>query len=87
MIVVPHKRFVKKTAALSAPVQKALAERLRIFIEDPFNPLLHNHSLRGSLRNYHSINITGDYRLIYEKYDEHTVRLMDIGTHHELYGA
>lgn len=62
-----------------------LAEKLEIFMEDQFAVILNNHALQGSLRPYRSINITGDYRLIYDQYDIDTVRLIDIDTHSNLY--
>ena len=50
-----------------------------------FATILNNHSLHGSKKSYRSINITGDYRLIYELYDIDTARLIDIDTHSNLY--
>ncbi|PIR57292.1 MAG: type II toxin-antitoxin system YafQ family toxin [Parcubacteria group bacterium CG10_big_fil_rev_8_21_14_0_10_41_35] len=49
------------------------------------SPFANNHALSGDRQPYRSINITGDYRLIYEQYDEDTVRLIDIDTHSNLY--
>lgn len=86
MIFIRAGKFKKKTARLPRKIQKALAERLRLFAHDPFNLLLNNHALHGLLRSFRSINITGDWRLIYEQYDEQTVRLIDIDTHSNLYG-
>lgn len=85
MIFVRTKRFDKKIARVPKKLKRALAERLRLFESDPFTTLLNNHALHGSLRAYRSINITGDYRLIYEQYARHTVRLIDIDTHGNLY--
>lgn len=78
-------KFKKKVARLPVKIKLALMERLRLFAVDPFSFILNNHALHGSLRNYRSINITGDYRLIYEDYAENTVRLIDIDTHSNLY--
>lgn len=86
MIFVRTRQFKKKTAKLPKKIRLALAERLRLFAHDPFNVLLNNHALHGTLRSYRSVNITGDWRLIYEQYDEHTVRLIDSDTHSNLYG-
>ncbi|PIQ69178.1 MAG: hypothetical protein COV91_00175 [Candidatus Taylorbacteria bacterium CG11_big_fil_rev_8_21_14_0_20_46_11] len=86
MNVVPSSHFKKAVSKLPHKVKQALAKRLVIFMKDPFNVLLNNHALHGSLRSYRSINITGDYRLIYEDYARDTVRLIDIDTHSNLYG-
>ena len=87
MKIIPSKKFEKKVAKLSVPLKKALSIKLRIFAGDPFSAILNNHPLQGSMRGYRSINITGDYRVIYEQYDLETVRLVDVDTHHNLYGS
>ncbi|MDO8594734.1 MAG: type II toxin-antitoxin system mRNA interferase toxin, RelE/StbE family [bacterium] len=86
MKIVSSRQFEKAVSKLPKKVRQALAVRLVIFVKDPFNVLLNNHALHGSLRSYRSINITGDYRLIYEDYARDTVRLIDIDTHSNLYG-
>lgn len=85
MIVIPSSRFTKKASKLSKKIKGALALRIQLFMKDPYHTLLNNHPLQGSLRKYGSINITGDYRLVYEVYDEDVVRLIDIDTHSNLY--
>lgn len=47
-------------------------------------PLLRNHSVHSISTNARSINITGDYRAIYEK-NEHRTLFTHIGTHSKLY--
>lgn len=86
MRFVPSKNFEKKVAKLSTPIRSAMVKRLRLFAEDPFHTFLSNHALHGQKKDLRSINITGDYRVIYEQYDENTVRLIDIDTHSNLYG-
>lgn len=85
MIIIRTKHFSKTAIKLSAPVKRALAERLQLFMNDPFNRLLNNHALNGNMQIYRSINITGNYRLIFEQCDTEVVRLIDIDTHSNLY--
>ncbi|HCC06096.1 TPA: hypothetical protein DEP94_01910 [Candidatus Nomurabacteria bacterium] len=85
MKTIPCKKFEKKVAKLPKSIQEVLIYKLGIFIEDPFSAVLNNHSLHGSKKSYRSINITGDYRVIYELYDVDTARLIDIDTHSNLY--
>ncbi|PIR68810.1 hypothetical protein COX93_01450 [Candidatus Nomurabacteria bacterium CG_4_10_14_0_2_um_filter_30_12] len=66
-------------------IQKKALERIKIFTEDPFNFLLNNHALTGEYKNIRSINITGDYRVLFYYANENTVIFSDIGTHPELY--
>ena len=81
------KRFVKQYKKLSPKLKVRVRERINIFIQDPFNSKLENHSLHGEYEGFRSINITGDIRLIYELLNDGTARLGLIGTHHELYGS
>lgn len=83
--VISTKNFEKKFAKLPVKIKTQLGLRLQLFIQNPRNILLNNHALAGIYEGYRSINITGDFRLIYEEIDSSVVRLIDIGTHSELY--
>ena len=85
MITIETSRFTKKIKKLPTKIYDALKERAALFKSDPYHPLLNNHKLTGERRHQRSINITGDWRLIFEQYDENTVRLLDIDTHSNLY--
>ena len=87
MIVGFKRGFDKRTRRLPHPIRKALADRLRIFVESPHHPLLNNHALSGKLRGYRSINITGDWRVIYQPIGTDAALLVDADTHHNLYGT
>ena len=56
-----------------------------LFQRDPNDPKLKHHKLQGDLKDYYSINVTGDWRILYKKFDERTVILIRIGTHSPLY--
>lgn len=87
MLVVPTPRFVKKLKRVPSKIYLAFSERILMFRDDPRHPSLNNHALGGKRKHQRSINITGDWRLIFEQYDKNTVRLIDIDTHANLYGA
>jgi addiction module RelE/StbE family toxin len=86
IFIVTSRSFDKAAARLPSKIKAVLGERLKIFAIDQFAVCLNNHQLKGSLHRYRSINITGDYRLIYEEYDDAVIRLIDIGTHSHIYG-
>lgn len=86
MIVLTSKNYDKKSSKLDKKVRRALLNRLGLFISSPFHPLLNNHGLSGARQEQRSINITGDWRLVFELVDDKTVRLLDVDTHHNLYG-
>ena len=85
MIILSSGRFDKDIAKLPQKIHQAYLERLRIFALNPYHRLLNNHTLTGAYRGYNSINVTGDYRAIFEQISEDTVRFIRIGTHPQLY--
>jgi addiction module RelE/StbE family toxin len=61
---------------------------LEIFIQDEFNPILNNHSLKGKFAGYQSININGDWRALYSIQTINTKIIIIfevLGTHSQLY--
>ncbi len=85
MIVITHRDFDKKYSHLRKKLQRQIDERLFLFQEDESHPILHNHPLHGIYAGQFSINITGDYRAIYELINGNTARFIDIDTHGKLY--
>ncbi|OGE86514.1 MAG: hypothetical protein A3J48_00120 [Candidatus Doudnabacteria bacterium RIFCSPHIGHO2_02_FULL_46_11] len=84
MVVSFHKNFKKQFNKLPPKVQKQFFKRLKVFIEDKFDPVLNNHSVSTAYPKWRSINITGDYRALFEEKDD-LIIFMIIGTHSELY--
>lgn len=83
------RKFVKQFEKTGAKIHKAFEERISLFLKDPLTPQLKNHSLKGVLTGYKSINITGDWRALYsETKTEGNVTIIIfemIGTHSQLY--
>lgn len=86
MHILTTSHYDKKLKKVTADMRERVLERLALFMVDQRSPLLNDHKLSGARKNQRSINITGDWRLIYEQYNEETVRLIDIDTHSNLYG-
>ena len=80
-----HKNFLKSYSKLPANIREKFKERRNLFIENKFNPILNNHSVEPTYPGWRSINITGDYRALFEIKDKDTVIFTKIGTHSELY--
>ena len=80
-----HKNFKKKFKKLSPKIKQNYFERVGIFLKEPFHPILSNHSVDFIYPGWRSINITGDYRVLFEPKNEDMVVFMKIGTHSELY--
>jgi len=79
-------RFRKQYKKLMKPIRLKVHERVRVFLKNEFDPLLDNHPLQGKYVGCRSIDITGNYRLIYEKYPDGSLNFVAVGTHSQLYG-
>lgn len=80
-----HKHFEKQYKKLQKRDQRRVRERLLLFLQDEFNPILNNHPLTGEYRGYRSINVTGDFRMIYKRIPNDTHVFVAVGTHPQLY--
>ncbi|MBI2645005.1 type II toxin-antitoxin system mRNA interferase toxin, RelE/StbE family [Candidatus Uhrbacteria bacterium] len=79
-----HTTFKKKLKKISSKIQERFYEQLELFVQDKFNSVLNNHSVDRAYKNCRSINVSGDYRAIFENYGE-TIIFITIGTHSSLY--
>lgn len=78
--------FVKNFKKAPRNIQVAVRKRLAMFVHEPNHRLLRNHPLSGSYASYRSINVTGDWRVIYKPVGKKTAYLVAMGTHRQLYG-
>jgi mRNA-degrading endonuclease YafQ of YafQ-DinJ toxin-antitoxin module len=65
--------------------QKRFEERLRLFVKEPYSPVLRNHALKGPYKDYYSINITGDLRALSQLVTNDIALFIIINTHSNLY--
>lgn len=85
MRVVFHDRFKKDYKKLKKSEQERFDNRLRIFLESQFHPILKNHPLHGKYDGYRSINVGGDLRAIYETPEKGVAYFIALDTHNKLY--
>ncbi len=85
MNVVFHKTFQKMFKKLPTKVQEKVGVRIELFVNDPLNGQLRNHSINVPYKDSRSIDITGDYRAIYKLVDKETALFTHVGTHNQLY--
>jgi addiction module RelE/StbE family toxin len=78
------KRFDKDFAKLPQKAQQQFIERVKLFVSDMSNPLLHIHPLHGEYKGCYSFNVNADVRVVYEIRDD-MVGFLAIGTHSQLY--
>lgn len=86
MVIQYLPQFKKQYRKLPVKLQERFDERLHLFLDDPTNPQLRVHPLKGKYAGYWSMNISGDLRAIYYHLGEEIVIFALIGTHSELYG-
>jgi addiction module RelE/StbE family toxin len=86
MTIQYEKDFKKQLAKLPVKFQDKFFERLRLFVREPNSPQLRNHTLKGNLGGYWSINVTGDIRALYRRDGDHIIIFALIGSHSQLYG-
>lgn len=82
-----HKQFrkhFKKRIENNSNLMTRFTQRVDLFLSEPTNPLLDDHSLTGPKKFYRSFSITGDIRVIY-KIEGDVIRFYDIGTHNQVY--
>ncbi len=77
--------FLKQFKKLPTKIKNRAIERLSVFVVDPADPTLHNHSLAGPWSGHRSINITGDIRAVYKMESRDVARFVAIGSHTDLY--
>ena len=85
MRAVFSKQFDKSFSKLPKKVQIKAIERVGIFINNPFEGILNNHSLAGEWSGCRSINITGDIRAVYKLESKNLAKFVEIGSHSKLY--
>jgi len=76
------KRFAKQHPDLKQKV----AVVLKALEQDPFQPSLKLHCLEGRLKGIHAVRITYSYRITLTlKITEHSITLLEIGNHDDVY--
>ena len=81
--------FYRKYKKLDVRIQNSIDGSIRIYRKNPNDLQLNNHLLHEPYQGYRSIDITAEYRALYEEMTvgEDTITYFVIfGTHDELYG-
>jgi addiction module RelE/StbE family toxin len=79
------KNFKKQFNKISHKTQISFQKKMEVFVKEPNHIVLNNHKLYGKYYGYRSINITGNYRVIFKVISSNTYYLVAIGTHSRLY--
>lgn len=82
-----HSNFKKNFQKRILPNKNLVArfkERLELFLTNPRNQILKDHSLVGKRLNLRAFSVTGDIRVVYFV-KEKEIYLLDIGSHNQVY--
>ena len=85
MVITYSRVFKKMFKKNNTWGQNKFANNLLLFTQNVNHPLLNNHSLSGEWVGCRSINVTGDFRAVYEELGNDHFEFIAIGTHSELY--
>ena len=80
------KNFIKGAKKLPKQTREKLHARIILFVENQTHHSLRNHALAGKYKEYRSIDITGDVRVLYFNLSDYEIVFDEIGTHSQLYG-
>ena len=81
------KVFIKhyqKRVLKNKKLHQLYKKSLSLFLDNPNNPKLRNHKLKGKLRSFRAFFIDDDCRVIYIEMEEGYL-FLDIGKHDEVY--
>lgn len=78
------KSFKKRIRNNSNLVLKT-KQRIKLFDQNPRNPIIKDHQLTGDKKELRAFWITGDVRIIYFTVSKNEVLFIDIGTHNQVY--
>jgi addiction module RelE/StbE family toxin len=77
--------FAKQYSSLDNKIKAKFRLALRAWRDDQFASGLNNHALAGEYHGYRSINVTGDFRAIYQMEGPEIAVFVAIGKHSQLY--
>ena len=79
-------RTAKKFAQAHPDLRQRFARVLRDLENDPLQPHLRPHPLKGKMQGLHAVSVTYSYRIsLTLKATEKEIILLDIGSHDEVY--
>jgi len=79
------KRTYKKKLKQYPEIKQQLSAALKLFVKDPFHPLLKTHKLVGPLKGNYAFSLDYDLRVVFKFLEKEAVFSETIGTHDEVY--
>jgi mRNA-degrading endonuclease YafQ of YafQ-DinJ toxin-antitoxin module len=82
--IVASSRFMRRARKLKPPRDELLRAALRRFADDPRDPLLRTHELKGDLARYWAFSVDDDLRVLF-RWDGDACFLVALGSHDEIH--
>jgi addiction module RelE/StbE family toxin len=79
------KRFEKQLRKSPKHIRQAFRDKFEIFLSNKYALSLRNHLLHGKYAGSRSIDITGNWRVIYTEQNDGSIKFHVIGMHSQLY--
>lgn len=79
------KKAFKNATQRKPELVPIITETLKLLAENPFNPQLRSHKLKGRLAGSWSCTVTYDCRIIFSFEKNNEILLMDVGSHDDVY--
>lgn len=80
-----YRKAYKKRVLINPKLDAKTVDRIKLFQEDPTNPILKDHQLQGKKAEFRAFWITGDTRIVYFPVAQDEVIFLDIGSHNQVY--
>lgn len=80
-----YKKAYKKRIFGNQKLDTKTVDRIKLFQQNPTNPILKDHSLQGEKSYLRAFSITGDIRIVYLPVSKKEVVFLDIGSHNQVY--
>lgn len=88
MIIKYSPTFFRTLKKVDVRIRKSFKEKILIFSKNPKDLVLDNHLLKEPYQGFRSIDVTADWRAIYQEKNEEketVAYFITLGTHSELY--
>ncbi len=81
MKIIYSQKFIKEYKKLPKEVKLRAEEKETIFKQNPFDPRLKSHKLKGELKEFYSFSVAYNLRVIFHFEKNNVVGFDTIGTH------
>lgn len=81
MKIIYSQKFIREYKKFPKVVKLRAEEKETIFKQNPFDPRLKSHKLKGELKEFYSFSVTYNLRIIFHFEKNNVVGFDTIGTH------